>query len=253
MLIISFIGSVSLFAGRLKSARPAVSGVSSLAVEAFAEAFAREYLTWDSTESPEARQERLGPFLSSTLRNQERFRVEMAAAGRQNVVEAKMWDLKPVKEGFYQADVLVTLARGERIILAVPVAAKDGRLFVYGLPAVNPFRAGGDGKVYWGPSAGDLPGLKAMLEGFFRAYLEGRDPSELANYAADGTRLVPMGGPTRFEGFRDLRAYRLGEKEGRYAVEVVAAVSWNGVRFDEQFTVFVINQTGKFYVDSVLP
>lgn len=253
MLVVSFLGSVSVFAGRLKSARPAVSGVSETAVGAFAEAFAREYLTWDGSEPADFREARLEPFLAAGLRNQGGFRVEIPAGQKQNVVEARVWEIKRIRPGFYLADILVTLSGGRRVVLAVPVGEKNSRLFVYALPSLKPFVSGGDGRIFWGPSAGDLPGLKPMLEGFFRAYLEGRDKSELANYAADGARLVPMGGPARFEGLRDLRAYRLGEKGGRYAVEVVAAVSWNGARFDEQFTVFVISQAGKFYVDSVLP
>lgn len=251
MLVISFVGSVSVFAGRLKSARPVVSGAFPLAVEAFAEAFTREYLSWDSLESAEARLTRLGPFLSSTLRNQEGFRVEMVAAGRQNVVESRAWELHFVKEGFYRVEVLATLSDGRHIVLSVPVAAEEGRLFVYGLPAVKPFQTGGDGKMHWGPSAGDLPGLKPMLEGFFRAYLEGRDKSELANYVTDRAAVSPQGGVVGYRGISKLQAYT--RKEGGYVVEATVEAVFSGVKLNEEFVLNVVTAGGKFYVDSILP
>lgn len=251
MLVVSFLGSVSVFAGRFKSARPAVSGVSETAVGAFAEAFAREYLTWDASEPADSREARLEPFLAAGLRNQGGFRVEIPAGQKQNVVEARVWGVKNIRAGFYQADVLATLSGGRRVVLAVPVGEKNSRLFVYALPSLKPFVSGGDGRIFWGPSVGDLPGLKPMLEGFFRAYLEGRDKSELANYVTDRADIAPLGGVAGFGRLRELRVYQA--KEGVYTVEATVEVVFGTVRLEEGFVVNVVPQGGKFYVDSVLP
>ncbi len=219
--------------------------------EAFAVAFATEYLTADGDSADRAR--RLLPYASSELVSN----LDVAASGSrwQRVAFATPAGSSPTGSGY----TVVVAARvvppkpGRWVWLAVPVASRNGRLAVDDLPSIVP--APGRLRIPPpDPSEGDFAvadRAKPVLERFFWLYLGGGDPADLAYLTAPGTTLEQPGLFARRITLTDVTA--LPEGDQIEATTRLLATDPAGLVWPLAYDVRLIDQDGRLEVAALSP
>jgi len=171
---------------------------------AFAEEFARVYLTWLPGDGP-AHAERISPFLSEEVRAA--AVVQIPERGTvQTVSGTTVARAKPgaLNRALVTVAVNVSRRNGARrtrvtVYLAVPVARDaTGGLAVYDRPAFTapPTQATGvppEGNALQG-AAEDQRAIDELVNKFLTAYLSGQS-DQLSFYTPPGTQITPLGSP----------------------------------------------------------
>jgi hypothetical protein len=169
-------------------------------VEAFAEAFARTYLTWDPADS-ERRERQLARFLSRDVDPD----AGMAPDGEQHVNWTAVASER--RTGSRTTVVVAAEVNGEALHLAVPVE-RDERGFL--AVAAYPALVGGPAtdRGITAPAERDVedPELRAVSERAVRNYLAGESRNLAADLADDATVALPA---------------------RRLAVEAVESITWS--------------------------
>lgn len=81
-----------------------------------------------------------------------------------------------------------------QMAVRVAVFEKNGRLFAPNTPVLAPGAAAPEVETRIDYAANPSPAVAAALTGFMKAYFAGKDPAELANFAAPGSGITPVGG-----------------------------------------------------------
>lgn len=220
VLVLSLAGLRSLIAGPPAPTRIGSGGGYDATAAAFAESFARTYLSWDS-ERPEERERALAGLVSASL--DPGAGLEPGGRSRQDV----LWTAVLAARRTRRARIVTVAAQttGGVFHLSVPVARDDrGFLFVSAYPAlVGAPPTAPDAPVDEAPEVED-PDLRVVAERVVRNYLE-RQASDLR---ADLAPEAVVSLPARRLRVEDVEAVRdLGGS--RVAVELRAlggGVSW---------------------------
>lgn len=175
MLTVSFLGTaVRLAMPAPKTADPGLPAADVAAAGGAAAAFVQSYLTY-------------GPGITNEA-------VKAADKG----LTALTWPVSVGQDGSgYAVTVAAKLSDGRaetwRVVLNQAGDGWHTRGYPQLLPGALPVKASVD--------SGDEapPAVAAMLEGFFRAYLEGQKPDDVANYL-HGLTLQPLGGALHYAG-----------------------------------------------------
>jgi hypothetical protein len=219
-------------------------------VEAFAVAFATEYLAAGGDAADRARL--LSPYVPGQLASE--LNVAGTTHAAQRVAFATAAGASAAESGYTVVVAARLVSRTDRWVwLAVPVATGDGSLAVSDLPSIvapperlslpPPDASGGDLSM--------AERARPVLERFFALYLGGGEPAELAYLTAPGTRLEL---PERFADrvrLTDLVAYPAGS-----GVEVTArllATDEAGLVWPLAYDVRLEDDNGRLEVVEVLP
>lgn len=209
---------------------------------AYAEAFAREYLTWRSGEKPGDREARLAPFLADDLD------ASGGVSPGERVDQLVTWTtvLGVSRARDHQIVTVQAGTTGRTVYLAVPVKrSDDGRLNVPGYPAFVGPPATANASTPARETDVDDEALRAVVERAMRNYLSVSRDDLLADLTDDAV-VSPPAQPLRLTAFD--RLTWVSERR-RVAVEVVAA--------DEQGTELRlryeldVHHAGRWFVRSV--
>ncbi|HEY3369125.1 MAG TPA: conjugal transfer protein [Symbiobacteriaceae bacterium] len=272
-------------ASRTQAAEPQKTDVKSAAepagLRAFPEMFTREYLTWQPA-NPDERAERLKPFLAGSLDRQAGWTGKEGAG--QAVENAWVYGVKqlsdtrwlvtvaaravPYQEGVAAAPAPASPAGSapaapaapvgrktlpaRLLFLAVPVSATGaGGWVVYDYPSLVPAPPRGEftGPPFSGQTVTDKGDLvKGLLNGFFKAYLEG---SDVTYYLMPNTKLPTMSGSWTFDSLGNVNL--LNDSAGYLGVADVRAVdAVTGARFTYRYTLGLAEKDGRWYIKDLL-
>jgi hypothetical protein len=214
---------------------PAVSG--DLSREAFAEAFARAYLTWDATR-PTAYDAAVGRFAPGLVDDQA---VVLPARGHQWVVWSTVAADEPTWQG--RLVTVAALTNYGTVRLAVAVGHRDGGFYVMRAPAV----IGGAGGLS-APAAPDQDpvqdaALGAVVGRALNNYLAGRRDALTADLAPGSVVAVPDE-PLRLAGTEQLT----WAARGREVDATVRAVPSAGGELTLAYAVGVVREAGRWFV-----
>jgi hypothetical protein len=209
---------------------------------AFAQAFAREYLTWKTGDEGTAREERLKPFLPSDL--DQSGGVSPGDDVDQLVTWTTVMDVARGRD--HQIVTVAAGTTGKTVYLAVPVArSKDGRLYVPSYPAfVGPPATTDEPRTDRAVDVEDGT-LRGVVERALRNYLSASRDDLLADLA-NGAVVSPPAQLLRLEGLDRLTWV---SERSRVGAEVVA-LDEQGTRVRLRYELDV-HHAGRWFVRSV--
>jgi len=212
------------------------------AAEAFAEAFARAYLSWDSA-APDRHERQVAGFISSDL--DAGAGLQVPNTGSQQV----QWTTVDADRPAGKRRRLVTVAAQTSaglVHLAVLVARTDrGLLYVPDYPAIlGPPPATGDGPTDQGDDVSD-GALRTVAERAVRNYLAGQRANLQADLADDAAVALP-------DASRRVKSVEstTGAGPNRVAVEVTAVES-SGALVRLRYELPVVRQGGRWLVRAI--
>jgi Conjugative transposon protein TcpC len=222
-------------------------------VEAFAVAFATEYLRIGTNPSDRAR--RLAPYVSSQLASNLEV-VRDGSTPRQRVEFALPAAAVPTPVGStvtVAARVAGSRSEDRWIWLAVPVASEDGALAVTDAPSVvpPPSRLGVPPPGTGGGDPGVDQRAQPVVDRFFSLYLGGGNPSDLAYLTVPGTDLPPAPPFARSVAITDVTATARGRTV--LATVHLLARDASGIGWPLAYWVRLEDQGGRLEVAALSP
>lgn len=223
--------------------QPTARAVSDTATQAFAEAFARAYLTWDAR-APEAHERRVARFVGRDV--EPGAGLVVPPTGSQDVTWTAVVAERPVATQRRLVTVAAETSRGP-VHLAVPVARDTrGALFVSSVPAV----VGGPPRSTAGAGAAEVEvderELRALAARVVRNYLGG----ERDDLAADLHPRAVVSLPDARLAVRSADAVTWVVRPRRVAVQVTAE-ALGGLRLSLRYELGVLRMGGRWVVRTV--
>jgi hypothetical protein len=216
-----------------------------LAAEAFAQLFARRYLTWEA-DDPEAHQRALAEFVGPGMESG--AGLQPPAAGRQQVQWTEVVQERPSPDRGHVYTVAVQADPAGLIYLAVSVSrASGGELELDGYPAFVGAPASGPAPVQAGLEEVRETELRTVVERALRNYLAGSG----AELAADLTNEARVSLPAQGMSLEAMQ--RLDwSPEGRGALSaVIQAQDGRGARYTLAYALEVTRVAGRWEVAAI--
>lgn len=258
MLIVSCLGAVSTLLRTEPDPTPVIlkrTMEQQMAIHT-ALSFAREWMRWDGEELPEARIQRLKPYVNPDALVRVAALQSEQKTKRQEVIAAEFVSSSSNGGSRYAIRVRVIAANPERVVweVDVPVWAQTGKgATVTAPPLIRspqeppavPETASGEPAA----SADVKQRMRPAIESFLKAMCEGRDTESLFNYVTTGAKLKPLEGRLRFLTLERLEAAGVGP----YKVTVTFSVqdAATGFRVTQVWKLAVTEENQKFFVGSV--
>lgn len=218
--------------------------------------FAREWMTWGGGETPEARQNRLKPYVNGTsLSILSQIKVTDKDK-QQRVIAAEFISLANKGNHLYAVRIRVIAMNPARTTweIQVPVAVQsDKGSLVMDVPVIRPLTIPPPLSVpiVQGIAASNelKQRMKPTIESFIQALCEGKDSESLVNYISTGASFVPLQGRLKVKAIDEFLVYG----SGPYTVKVTFSVqdAATGFSFTQVWTLLVIEENQKFFVSAM--
>ncbi|MEB3102856.1 conjugal transfer protein [Ferviditalea candida] len=218
--------------------------------------FAREWMRWDGEELPEARIQRLKPYVSPEALNRVAALQSEQKTNRQNVIASEFMSLASASGSRHTVRIRVIALNPERLVweVDVPVWAESGKgAAVTAPPLIRPLSEAPvvtePGNAETSASGEMKQRMRPVIESFLKAVCEGKDAESLSNYVTTGAKLTPLKGRIRFVAMERLDATGAGP----YAVTVtfLAKDEAAGFRLTQIWKLTVTEENGKFFVSGI--
>lgn len=237
-----------------------------LEVSAFAQSFAREYLSYAPGDDLEyaSRLQVYGPkvFLSSAGQAKEISRCDYAAAYKVELYDENQYDV------YVMADVTSTvqtvgpdgatimpMISTKNVYLKVPIRWSDAGCVVTDMPAfiARPTAAEYPNKSYYGDIVSDQKraGIEKAMADFFAVYY-GDSQSRVDYYLQTpelGTRIRAMNGEYTLDKMLSVDAFQDPVSEGDFiAIAKLKVKDSAGTLFEQRYSVYVTPKDGRYYI-----
>lgn len=218
--------------------------------------FSREWMYWDGEELPEARMQRLKPYVNpdalvriSTLQLEQKANRQQvistdfvsfsSSVGANHTIRIRVIALNP-KRVMWEIDVPVWVQVDKGAAVTVPPTI---------LPLKEPPTVPEVKSVEAESSTELKQRMRPAIESFLKAMCEGEDADSLYNYVTTDAKLTPLNGRLRFLALEKLEA----TGEGPYSVAVTFSVQDEATsfRFTQLWTLTVTEENQKFFVRAV--
>ncbi|WP_144938193.1 conjugal transfer protein [Paenibacillus sp. 32O-W] len=258
MLIVSSLGAISTLLRTEPDPAPAIlkkTMEQQMAVHT-ALSFAREWMRWDGEELPEARMQRLKPYVNpDALARVAALQAEQKTK-RQEVIAAEFVSSSASGGSHYAVLVRVIAANPERVVweVEVPVWAQTGKGAVVAAqplfrPPQEPPAVPDTGSGEPAASADVKQRMRPAIESFLKAMCEGKDADSLFNYVTTGANLKPLEGRIRFIALERLEVAGTGPY--KVTVTFTAQDAATDFRVTQVWKLAVTEENRKFFVGSV--
>lgn len=258
MLTLSSLGAVSMLLRTETDPTPALLKRTTEQQMAIHTAlnFAREWMRWYGEELPEARMQRLKPYVNPDALDRIAALQSEQKTKRQEVIASEFLSLSS-SSGFRQTvRVRVIALNPDRVVweLDVPVWAQTGK----GAAVTSPplIRSSQEPPIVPEAGSGETTAsgevkqrMRPALESFLKAMCEGKDAESLFNYVTTGANLKPLGGRLRFLSLERLEASGTGPY--KVAVTFSAQDAATGFRLTQVWRLTVTEENQKFFVAAV--
>ncbi|MFC0213821.1 conjugal transfer protein [Paenibacillus chartarius] len=218
--------------------------------------FAREWMRWDGEELPEARVQRLKPYVTPDALNRVSALQPEQKAKRQEIISSEFVALTSSSGSRYTVRIRVIAATPERVVWEadVPVWVQAGKGAAVTAPPLirlpqEPPAVPETGSGESAASAEVKQRMRPAIESFLKAVCEGKDADSLFNYVATGSNVKPLEGRLRFIALDRLEATGTGPYQ--VAVTFSAQDAATGFRFTQMWKLTVTEENKKFFVGSV--
>ena len=260
MLILSTAGSIHLLTGSPKP-KPGTPGLrestvlQDQSVAGFAAAFARAWLTWPVSETPDAWGAQLKPFVPASLLNSN-FPQPLTQGKTSQQVEA-VFPIQVTRQGTNQFLVSVYAQTNLHplVDLIVPVHLDaSGQPFIANPPMMKPVPPPhGDAPPQTASPAPDAvaAALRPTVVSFLQAYVSGQNNSDLSNYLAPGFSIQPLGGLFTWRSLTGLQVLGKGPYTVIATTDVVDPVAKR--ELSQIYVLHMVQSDGKWFVSSLQP
>lgn len=260
MLILSTAGSIHLLTSppEPKPRNPSLRESTVLqdqAVAGFAAAFARAWLTWPVSETPDAWESQLRPFVPSSLLNSN-FPQPVAQGKTSQQVEA-VFPIQVTRQGAKQFLVSVYAETNLHplVDLIVPVYLNaSAHPIIVNPPMMKPVSSPhGDAPRQTASPAPDAiaTALRPTVVSFLEAYVSGQTASDLDNFLAPGFSIHPLGGLFTWRSLTDLQVLGKGPYTVVATADVVDPIAKR--ELSQIYVLHMVQSDGKWFVSSLQP
>jgi hypothetical protein len=257
MLLLSCLGAVGTLLRSETDPMPLLmqqAAEQQMAVET-AVGFAREWMRWDGEELPEARLQRLKPYVNpDALARIAALQTEQKSS-RQQVLASELISYASRGSQLHAVRVRVVTTNPERAVweVEVPVWTQASRGAVISPPLIRPVQAppvvSETGAAGAAASAETKQRMRPAIESFLKAMCEGKDAESLFNYVTAEAKLTPLAGRIRFASLEHLEA--VGSGPYTVTVSFAAQDAATGFRLTQEWKLAVTEENGKFFVSGI--
>lgn len=218
--------------------------------------FSREWMHWDGKELPEARMQRIKPYVNPESLVRIAAILSDKNTNLQDVVAVELISLSSHGYQRYKIRVRVIALNPDRTLweVDVPVWVQAGKgAAITDPPLIHPLQnppavpEPGNGEVE--ASSGVKQRIRPAIESFLKAMCEGKDAESLFNYVTTGSKLMPLKGRLQFLSLDRLEATGVGP----YTITVTFSVKdeATGFRLTQVWRLAVAEENEKFFVGGI--
>ncbi len=226
--------------------------------EGFASGFIQSYLTLPAEKSP------IAPFTSLkdirprhlTDTSQEVIGVWALKSQQDSLTQLVQVELLVLTKSYVKEvnkDREKEIVRQWKTFVQVSQNPESGKLAIFRYPSLFPLEKGKG----WLPEIESYDGkaadsMKPMLESFFKTYLSANKPEDIANFFSEETSINPKGGILVYQDIQQIEAY--GESTGPWLVFVDVKIEDPVTKspFMESYQLQVVNQQGKYFIQTMI-